>query len=93
MGLHRPKIRANSNSNSKHKFEVGADHYSADSPLTSRDHGKLWQEARVTSVYLMQDWARGRARGWIQHRSEAWFPSPDAMCCSFLPRDAMHPRY
>ena len=26
------------------------------------------QEARVTSVYLMQD----------------WFPSPDAMWCSFL---------
>ena len=42
------------------------------------------QEARVTSVYLMQDWARGRARGWAQHRSEAWFPSPDAMWCSFF---------
>jgi len=38
----------------------------------------------VTSVYMMQDWARGRARGWAQHRSEAWFPSPDAMRCSFL---------
>ena len=32
----------------------------------------------------MQDWARGRAGGWAQHRSEAWFPSPDAMRCSFL---------
>jgi len=29
----------------------------------------------------MQDWARGRARGWAEHRSEAWFPSPDAMWC------------
>ena len=53
----------------KHKFEVGAD-----SPLTSRAQGKFGQEARVTSVYRMQDWARGRARGWAQHRSEAWFP-------------------
>jgi len=60
----------------KHKFEVGAD-----SPLRSGAHG---QEAHVTSVYLMQDWARGRARGWAQHRSEAWLPSPDAMRCSFL---------
>ena len=42
-------------------------------------------------MYLMQDWAGGSA----QHprndmhkkyvdRSEAWFPSPDAMWCSFL---------
>ena len=56
----------------------------ADSSLTSCAHWKFGQEARVTSVYLMQDWARGSARGWAQHRSEAWFPSPDAMRCSFL---------
>ena len=62
-----------------HKFGVGVD-----SPLTLRDQGKPGQEARVTSVYLMQDWARGRARGWAQHLSEASFPSPDAMRCSFL---------
>ena len=24
------------------------------------------------------------ARGWAPHRSEAWFPSPDTMWCSFL---------
>jgi len=43
---------------------------------------EVWfgQEARVTSVYLMQDWARG----WAQHRSEAWLPSQDAMLCSVL---------
>ena len=49
---------------------------------------EVWaRSARDISVhvgYLMQDWSRGRARGWAQHRSEAWFPSPDAMCCSFL---------
>ena len=56
-----------------HKFGVGVD-----SPLTLRDQGKP-----VTSVYLVQDWARGRARGWAQHLSEAWF-SPDEMWCSFL---------
>jgi len=56
----------------KHKFAVGVD-----SPL--RRSKEFGQEARVTTVYLMQDWARGRAwgraRGWTQHRSEAWFPS------------------
>jgi len=62
-----------------HKFGVGVD-----SPLTSCDQGKPGQEARVTSVYLVQDWARDRARGWAQHLSEAWFPSPDEMWCSFL---------
>ena len=56
----------------------------ADSPLTSCADGKPGQEAHVTSVYLMQDWARDRAGGWAQHRSEAWFPSADAMWRSFV---------
>jgi len=41
----------------KNKIGVGAD-----SPLTSCVHGKPGQEARVTSVYLMQDWTRGSAQ-------------------------------
>jgi len=52
-----------------------------DTPASRGLHGKLGQEARVTSVCRMQDWARGRARGWTQHRSEAWFPIVEIFNC------------
>jgi len=52
-----------------------------DTPASRGLHGKLGQEASVTSVYRMQDWARGRARGWTQHRSEEWFPIVEIFNC------------